>query len=65
MAPFTEAKSALDRVDPLENQIAEFVELMKGKAEPTVTIDDGYRNLAVVEAIKKAAESGSLEEVEY
>lgn len=65
MLPFTETRPVLDRVDPLENQIAEFVELIKGQAEPTVTVEDGYRNLAVVEAIKKAAESGSLEEVEY
>lgn len=65
MTSFEESRVGLDRVDPLENQIAEFVELMKGETTPTVTIQDGYRNLAVVEAIKRAAENGSLEKVEY
>lgn len=65
MSSFDETRASLNREDPLQNQILEFVELMKGTVKPTVTIDDGYRNLAVVEAIKQAAENGSLVKVEY
>lgn len=65
MVPFEESRVSIERVDPLQNQMDEFVELMKGDIKPTVTIEDGYRNLAVVEAINRAAQNGSLEKVEY
>jgi predicted dehydrogenase len=53
----------LDPVDPLEQQMAHFVEVLRGLAEPRVTARDGLQNLRVVEAVAAAARSGRVVEV--
>ena len=44
--------------NPLALQLAHFVEVMEGRARPLVSGADGLLTLAVVEAIKRAAETG-------
>ena len=53
--------SRIDTVvaDPLVAQIDHFCDVIRGSAAPRVSIRDGVQNLRVVEAIKRAAETGS------
>jgi predicted dehydrogenase len=51
------------RADPLERQLAHFVDVVRGDAKPRVSAEDGYRNMLVVEAIYLAASSRSVVEV--
>ncbi len=58
---------ALDRslveinpVDPLERQIAHFVDVIRGVAKPLVSARDGLQNLRVVDAIVEAARTGRI-----
>ncbi len=44
--------------DPLHNQIAHFVEVIRGGAQPLVSGREGFRSLQVVEAIQTAAMTG-------
>ena len=53
----------LVRKDPLSRQIALFVEVVRGNAEPLVTARDGFENLRVTEAITEAAASGTVIEL--
>lgn len=56
--PFEEETLSVTRDDPLRGQLAHFVDLIRGKSEPRVPVQDGYRNLAVTEAIRKAIYTG-------
>jgi len=42
-------------IDPLVAQIESFVRVIKGKEMPRVSIEDGFQNLRVVEAIRESA----------
>ena len=46
------------RADPLERQIDHFCEVIRGGVEPRVSGREGLATLAVVEAIKRAADTG-------
>jgi predicted dehydrogenase len=50
----------LEVVDPLERQIAHFVDVIRGKAKPLVSARDGLQNLRVVDAIVEAAKTGHV-----
>lgn len=52
-----------DATDPLVNQIAHFAEVIRGRAQPLVSGEEGLRTLKVIEAIQKAAASGDLVEL--
>ncbi len=41
----------------LADQLAHFCRMIRGEANPRVTLEDGLANLAVIEAIKKSAET--------
>ena len=62
--PFLEDQIAVEREDPLRGQLAHFVDLIRGRADPRVSVVDGFRNLLVVEAIRQAIHNGQLVEVE-
>jgi predicted dehydrogenase len=47
-------------VDPLAAQIAHFCDVIRGKAEPWVSVHDGLQNLRVVEAIHEAVRTGQI-----
>lgn len=46
------------RVDPLAAQLTHFCSVVRGEAEPLVTLRDGLRNVQVVEAVLESASSG-------
>ena len=61
--PFKEEKLHFLRADPIELQLKHFVQIISSKADPLVTVQDGYKNLLVIEAIMKSAASKSMTEV--
>lgn len=53
--PFSEEKLEVERHDPLGCQLQHFVEVIQGRAIPSVSANDGLRNLQVTEAIARSA----------
>lgn len=62
--PYLDDQLAVHREDPLRCQLAHFVQLIRGQAQPLVSVADGCRNLEVVEAIRQAIASGQTVRVE-
>jgi predicted dehydrogenase len=58
--PFSENCFEVHREDPLNGQLTHFVQLIRGEAEPRVSVFDGYRNLIVTEAIQQSIHTGRL-----
>lgn len=58
--PFNTAIAEPEQADPLQRQLAHFCQVIRGEAQPLVTVRDGLRNLQIVEAISQAAHSGRL-----
>lgn len=56
---FKEQKLAVTLSDPLALQLQHFIEVIRGEAEPLVDVRAGYLNMVVIEAIRRAAGSGS------
>jgi len=56
--PFQTRVAALERRDPLAEQIEHFAAVIRGEAEPLVTARDGLQNLRVTDAIVEAAKTG-------
>lgn len=52
--PFREEIIRPTREDPLEKQLAHFLEVIEGQASPRVSARDGFLNLRVVEAIRRS-----------
>ncbi|MFZ6773341.1 Gfo/Idh/MocA family protein [Undibacterium sp. SXout7W] len=50
----------LVRADPLKLQMEHFIRVIKGDAEPLVTVRDGLLNLRITEAIIDAARTGQV-----
>ena len=55
----------LEVVDPLERQLAHFCEVIRGNADPLVSVRDGLQNLRVVDAIAESARTGFLVPTEF
>ena len=62
--PFLEEHIDVKRDDPLRRQLAHFIDLILGHAEPRVPVVDGYRNMLVTEAIRRAINSNYKVKVE-
>jgi predicted dehydrogenase len=60
MRPFATEVVPVERHDPLAAQLTNFIEVIRGEAEVVVTPLDGLRNLRVIDAIRRSAESGQL-----
>ncbi|HTP48765.1 MAG TPA: Gfo/Idh/MocA family oxidoreductase [Casimicrobiaceae bacterium] len=58
--PFRTETAPIDRADPLERQLAHFCAVIRGEAEPRVTVRDGLANLRVTEAIAEATRTGQI-----
>lgn len=58
--PFQSAVATLEEADPLQRQLAHFCLVIRGHAEPLVSVRDGLRNLQIVDAISEAARSGRI-----
>lgn len=50
----------LEAVDPLERQISQFADVIRGRAMPLVSAQDGLQNLRVTDAIVEAARTGRV-----
>lgn len=56
--PFQQRVVDMGREDPLALQMAHFIDIIQGLAEPLVNVHDGLQNLRVTEAISQAVLSG-------
>ncbi len=61
--PFNVSTVRMQRQDPLNLQMAHFVQVIQGRADPLVTARDGLANLRVTEAIAEAAKRGTVVEL--
>lgn len=61
--PLEQEVVPLDSIDPLMSQLAHFLQVVRRKVSPKVSVVDGLDNLRVVEAITQAALTGSLVEL--
>lgn len=62
--PFQCATASLDEADPLAHQLAHFCQVVRGQAQPLVSVRDGLRNLQVIDAIGDAARSGRTVDIQ-
>lgn len=62
-APFERESLGIEGDDPIARQLEHFVQLIRGEVQPLVSLADGIANLRVVEAVVRAAETGTLVEV--
>lgn len=58
--PFEVGGEDVRRGDPIDFQLAHFAAVVRGEAEPLVTVRDGVQNLRVTEAIIQAAATGKV-----
>lgn len=56
--PFQICVVNVERADPLERQLEHFCAMIRGEAQPVVTVRDGLADLRVTEAIAEAAQTG-------
>jgi len=62
--PFRTRVVEVAPADPLDRQLGHFCAVIRGEAEPLVTVWDGLRNLQVIEAVAEAARTGRTVAVE-
>ena len=60
---FVDEKIDFTPANPLERQLAHFIDVVTGKAAPLVSVEDGYRNMLVIEAINQSIEKQKSIEV--
>lgn len=58
--PFYEEVRRPQREDPLQNQLAHFLDVIGGTALPIVSERDGYENMRVIEAIQMSVRDGCM-----
>ncbi|TAL94309.1 MAG: Gfo/Idh/MocA family oxidoreductase [Paraburkholderia sp.] len=58
--PFETSVADVTRDDPLRLQIEHFARVIRGEAEPLVSVRDGLQNLKITEAIVQAARTGAI-----
>jgi predicted dehydrogenase len=63
--PFDESTVALQRSDPLANQITHFAEVIRGAAQPICSGRDGLATLQVVDAVVESARTGAPVDVAH
>ena len=61
--PFEQSTLEVERREPLGCQLAHFVSVIRGEAEPLVSAADGLRNLQITEAIARSTVEGRVIEV--
>ena len=61
--PFKEEVIMIEKKDPIELQLQHFIDVINGNAPPLVTVQDGFNNLLVIDAIKRSAQSRSIVDV--
>lgn len=63
--PFETGVVEMTREDPLARQMAHFGAVIRGEADPLVTVQDGLANLLVTEAIVQAARTGRMVDITH
>lgn len=63
-SPFCESRLAIERSDPLDRQLDHFLDVIRGKAAPLVSAQDGYANMLIVDAIGRAVSEARTIEIE-
>ena len=58
--PFEASVAKVQLRDPLVQQLAHFCAVIRGEAQPLVSVRDGLRNLMIVEAVAEAARTGLI-----
>jgi predicted dehydrogenase len=58
--PFEASTVAVERTDPLANQVEHFAAVIRGEAQPVVSGRDGLKTLRVTEAVVQAARTGQV-----
>jgi predicted dehydrogenase len=58
--PFEVSTVAVERTDPLANQVEHFAAVIRGEARPVVSGRDGLETLRVTEAVVQAARTGQV-----
>jgi predicted dehydrogenase len=56
--PFQKYTFPVERVDPMEEEVKHFLEVVTGKAEPRTPAPDATENLRVIDAIKTSSRTG-------
>jgi predicted dehydrogenase len=59
-APIERERLSYEKADPLGLQIANFCGVIRGKAAPVVSGREGLKTLGVIDAVKRAAETGDV-----
>lgn len=62
-SPIDFEKLDVAQADPVAAQFRHLLDVIAGQAIPLVTAEDGLRNIEVLEAIKRAAKTGTREQV--
>ncbi|KAB8070453.1 hypothetical protein BDV29DRAFT_33975 [Aspergillus leporis] len=62
--PLTVEKFDVEEATPFNLQLAHFVEVIQGKAEPSCSGEEGLRALLVCQAVQKALETGQAVELD-
>ena len=62
-SPISQERIAVAREDPMARQFEHFLDVILSGVPPLVTVEDGLRNIEVIEAIQAAANSGSTKEI--
>ncbi len=63
--PFETSTVAIERTDPLANQIEHFAAVIRGEATPVCSGRDGLRTLQVVDAVVQSARTGQPVDIRY
>jgi predicted dehydrogenase len=61
--PFELGAVDVVREDPLKRQLDHFVQIIRGRAEPLVSVRDGLQNLRVIQAIAQAVHTGEAVQI--
>ena len=61
--PFQQEKLSAIRCDPLEGQLTHFVDVVRTGAAPEISPLDGFRNMEVIEAIRKSIQTRAVVEL--
>jgi UDP-N-acetylglucosamine 3-dehydrogenase len=63
--PFSNGEQVKVYGEPLLSEIWNFIDCIKGVAEPLVTIDDGINALKIVEAARESIKTGKVVEMQF
>lgn len=62
-SPITHERIAVAHEDPMARQFKHFLDVIHSGVPPLVGVEDGLRNIEVIEAIQAAAKSGNAREI--